>query len=250
MNNLINVQNKEGQLLVSSREVARNFEKRNSEVNRAIENHIQTLENTDSAKLSSLFIENKYTTENANGVHYKEYLLTRDGFTLVAMGFTGVKALNWKLKYIDAFNKMEQALRSQSSNFKIDSKFMYQLAEELERKEKQIALMKPKAIFADAIATSKQSVLVGELAKIIAKNGVQGIGQNRLFQWLRDNGYLHKKGEQYNLPTQYSIELGIMEVKVTTINNPGGSVRVAKTPKITGKGQIYFVNKFIRNHIA
>lgn len=244
MNSLINIQNKKGQLLVSSREVAMNFEKRHDHILRDIENLV-----SDSPKLGNetlelgneFFIFSRY--RNTRGQLYPEYLLTRDGFTLLAMGFTGSKALEWKLKYIEAFNKMEKALKEQIPE--IDSQFMYRLAGQLEEKEKQIALMEPKARFADAITTSKQSVLVGELAKVIAKNGVEGIGQNRLFKWLREHGYLHKIGEQYNLPTQLSIELEIIEVKTTTINNPDGSVRVTKTPKVTGKGQVYFVNKFL-----
>lgn len=127
---------------------------------------------------------------------------------------------------------------------KIDSSFLYQLAGQLEEKEKQIALMRPKEIFADALMTSNQSILIGELAKTIKKNGVD-IGQNRLFDYLRDNGFIHKNGEQRNLPTQKSMDLKIMEVKTRTINNSDGSVRVTKTPKVTGKGQIYFVNKFL-----
>lgn len=125
-----------------------------------------------------------------------------------------------------------------------------------EEREEKLLLQKrldkdrPKVIFAEALETSNTSVLIGELAKLLARNGVEGIGQNRLFRWLRDNGYLHKKGEQYNLPTQLSIELGVMETKVRTINNPDGSVRVTKTSKITGKGQIYFVNKFKEKEIA
>lgn len=110
--------------------------------------------------------------------------------------------------------------------------------------ENKIQVDKPKVIFADALETSKNSVLVGELAKLLARNGIEGIGQNRLFAWLRDCGYLHKNGEQYNLPTQKAIDLEIIETKTTTVNNPDGSVRVTKTPKINGKGQIYFVNKF------
>lgn len=113
--------------------------------------------------------------------------------------------------------------------------------------EKQIEQEKPMVIFAKALEISDKSILVGEMAKLLARNGIEDMGQNRFFKWLRDNGYLHKNGEQYNLPTQYSTELGLIEVKTTTINNPDGSVRVTKTPKITAKGQIYFVNKFKEN---
>lgn len=109
---------------------------------------------------------------------------------------------------------------------------------ELENKE-----MKPKALFADAVATAENSCLVGELAKIIKANGYD-IGQQRLFAWLRENGYLMKQGESYNLPTQKSMDLGLMEIKKRTINNPDGSVKTTSTTKISGKGQIYFVNKF------
>lgn len=107
----------------------------------------------------------------------------------------------------------------------------------------QILDMKPKALFADAVATSSNSCLVGELAKIIKANGYD-IGQKRLFEWLRVNGYLMCKGEAYNQPTQKSMDLGLMEIKKRVIDNPDGSKRVTTTPKITGKGQIYFVNKF------
>lgn len=103
--------------------------------------------------------------------------------------------------------------------------------------------LKPKALFADAVASSKNSILIGELAKIIKAKGYD-IGQNKLFTWMRENGYLMKTGEAYNQPTQKSMELGLMEIKKSTINNPDGSIRTTTTTKITGKGQVYFVNKF------
>lgn len=104
--------------------------------------------------------------------------------------------------------------------------------------------MKPKEIFADAVASSQTSILVGDLAKILKQNGVD-IGQKRLFTWLREQGYLIKSGSSRNMPTQKSMELGLFEVKETTINNPDGSIRVTKTTKVTGKGQQYFINKFL-----
>lgn len=115
--------------------------------------------------------------------------------------------------------------------------------EEKQKLQQQIERDKPKVLFADAVTTSKNSVLVGELAKLLRQNGVD-IGQNRLFKWLRNNGYLGKSGENYNLPTQYAMDLELFEIKKTVINNPDGSQRVTRTPKVTGKGQIYFVNKF------
>ncbi|MCM3212743.1 phage antirepressor [Bacillus licheniformis] len=120
----------------------------------------------------------------------------------------------------------------------------------MKEQSKQIETMKPKALFADAVEASESSVLVGELAKILKQNGIE-IGQNKLFKWLREDGYLiRKKGESFNLPTQRSMDMGLFEIKKSTINNPDGSVRTTRTPKVTGKGQIYFVNKFIKSQSA
>lgn len=104
--------------------------------------------------------------------------------------------------------------------------------------------MKPKEIFADAVATSKTSILVGDLAKLICQNGYQ-IGQKRLFDWLRNNGYLVKSGSSYNMPMQRYVEQGLFEVKESNVQIPDGSVRTTRTTKVTGKGQVYFVNKFL-----
>ena len=121
------------------------------------------------------------------------------------------------------------------------------LKQELERRKELEATVEhnaPKVLFADAVAASHTSILIGDLAKLIRQNGVE-VGQNRLFQWLRDNGYLCSTGERYNLPTQKSMELKLFEVKETTISNPDGSIRITRTTKVTGKGQAYFVNKFL-----
>lgn len=105
--------------------------------------------------------------------------------------------------------------------------------------------MKPKEIFADAVSTSHTSILIGDLAKLLKQNGVE-TGQKRLFEWLRENSYLIKrKGADWNMPTQKAMELGLFEVKESTVNNPDGSVRINKTTKVTGKGQQYFINKFL-----
>lgn len=130
--------------------------------------------------------------------------------------------------------------------------FLIQLATKLkEEKERNAALledvsrMKPKEIFADAVSVSDTSILIGELAKILKQNGID-IGQNRLFEWMRSNGYLiRRKGTDYNMPTQKSMELDLFEIKERTIANPDGSVRITKTVLVTGKGQQYFINKFL-----
>lgn len=119
---------------------------------------------------------------------------------------------------------------------------LQQAADQLKQKDIQIERMKPKALFADAVATADTSILVGQLAKILRQNGVQ-IGQNRLFNWLRENGYLGKTGNNRNLPTQRAMDLGLFEIKESTFQNPDGSVRITRTPKVTGKGQIYFIEK-------
>lgn len=121
------------------------------------------------------------------------------------------------------------------------------LKEEQEKRkalEAQNAEMKPKALFAEAVSASKSSILIGDLAKIIKQNGHE-IGQKRLFCWLRDNGWLIKqKGASWNMPTQRSMEMGLFEIKESTFQNPDGSVRITKTSKVTGKGQVFFINKF------
>lgn len=103
---------------------------------------------------------------------------------------------------------------------------------------------KPKVLFADAVETAHTSILVGDLAKLIKQNGVD-IGQKRLFEYLRENGYLIKNGSSKNMPTQKSMDMKLFEVKERTINNPDGTVRITKTTKVTGKGQTYFINKFL-----
>lgn len=111
--------------------------------------------------------------------------------------------------------------------------------------DKIIERMRPKEIFADAVAASHTAILIGDLAKLLKQNGVE-TGQKRLFTWLRENGFLIKrKGTDWNMPTQKSMEMGLFEVKESTVNNPDGSVRINRTTKVTGKGQQYFINKFL-----
>lgn len=112
--------------------------------------------------------------------------------------------------------------------------------------ENQVQEMKPKVLFADSVATSKSTILIGELAKILRGNGMD-IGATRLFKWMRANGYLiNRKGSDWNMPTQRAMNLGLFKIKETTINHSNGSTSISKTPKVTGKGQQYFVNKFMK----
>lgn len=141
-------------------------------------------------------------------------------------------------------NTLEKALTSPD--------FLIQLAtqlkeEQVQRKalEQRVEADRPKVLFADAVETSQTSILVGDLAKLIKQNGVD-IGQKRLFAWMRENGYLIKSGSSTNMPTQRSMDMKLFEVKERSISNPDGSVRVTKTTKVTGKGQQYFINIFLK----
>lgn len=142
-------------------------------------------------------------------------------------------------------NTLEKALTSPD--------FLIQLATQLKEEqaqrralEVQIEADKPKTIFADAVSVSKTSILVGELAKLLKQNGIE-IGQNRLFAWLREKGYLiSRKGTDYNMPTQKSMELKLFEIKENSITHSDGHTSITKTPKVTGKGQIYFINIFLK----
>lgn len=233
MNDLVIM--KDQQAVTSSLQVAETFNKNHQHILEAIDN--LTVENPT---VKNLFVEGTYT--NSRNRVYREIYMNRDGFTLLAMGFTGKKALHFKMQYINAFNQMEDQIKT--GGFKVPSTMAEALRLAADQQE-QLELMKPKAVFADAVATSHTSILVGELAKLIKQNGVN-IGQNRLFNWLRENGYLVAGNRSdKNMPTQKSLELGLFEIKERSINNPDGSVRITKTPKVTGKGQQYFINKFM-----
>lgn len=125
------------------------------------------------------------------------------------------------------------------------------LKEEREKRilaEKKIQHDKPKVLFADAVSASNTSILIGDLAKLLKQNGYN-TGQKRLFEWMRSNGYLIKSGNSKNMPTQKAMEQGLFEIKESTISNPDGSIRTTKTTKVTGKGQVHFINLFINKSL-
>ena len=183
-------------------------------------------------------ISQKRLTAQGNETTYTDHLLKLDMAKEIAMiqrTPEGKRIRQYLIQVEKAWNSLE----------KIMERALLIAKNNINRLEIENKAMKPKAIFADAVASSEQSILVGELAKLLKQNGIN-TGQKRLFEYLRENGYLIKrKGSDYNMPTQRSMELGIMEIKETVINNPDGTVRINKTPKITGKGQTYFVNKFL-----
>lgn len=243
MNDII-LSTQNGEPVASSRQIAESFGKEHKHVLRDIENLIG---GESKIGLSSMFFKSEYIS--AQNKKLPEYLMNRDGFSLLVMGFTGKEALEWKLKYIQAFNEMEKQLaqRPQLSRSELMAQALIAAHEELEHKDRQIAELTPKGIFADAVSASKKSILVGELAKLLCQNGVQ-IGQNRLFSWMRERGYLIKdpKRSDYNMPTQRAVEQGLFEINETTVVHSDGHTSINKTPKVTGKGQIYFVNQFVK----
>lgn len=159
----------------------------------------------------------------------------------------GKQARQYFLKVEEQWNSPEAVMRRavliaqrKNDQLKAENKL---LAADNER-------MKPKEIFADAVSASQNSILVGEMAKLLRQNGVE-MGQNRFFEWLRQNGYLiNRRGTDRNMPTQKAMEMGLFEIKETSITHSDGHISVTKTPKISGKGQVYFVNKLLNGKLA
>ena len=186
------------------------------------------------------------TTQLPNGAERKDplYVLTKTECLYVATKFNDEA----RAKLVIRWEELER--ERQAGGFRVPQNLAEALrlaadqAERAEAQQRQIEAMKPKALFADAVATSDRSCLVAELAKILQQNGVN-IGQNRLFAWLREHGYLGTRGEYYNQPTQRAMGMGLFEIKKTSITKPDGSVLVSSTTKVTGRGQVYFVNKFL-----
>ncbi|HBG7415540.1 TPA: phage antirepressor KilAC domain-containing protein [Clostridioides difficile] len=245
------------QFLVESREVAELIEKKHDNLLRDIRGYKKILEDSSNLRSQDFFIESTYI--NTQNKIQPCYLLTKKGCDMVANKMTGEKGIIFTAIYVTKFEEMEQELKEQQPKLPTTYKeALQQLLIEVEEKEqlqlenqekdKVIQLQQPKVLFADSVASSDNSILVGELAKLLRQNGID-TGQNRLFDWLRNNGYLIKrKGEDYNTPTQKSVDLGVIETKEGTRVHPDGHTSITKTPKITGKGQIYFINKFKKNN--
>ncbi len=197
---------------------------------------------------SKLFIENEEFTSvpkgtpviggNGNIQYLDDFALTIDMAKQLAMMSRTEKGKEVRKYFI-------QVEKDFNSPEKIMARALLMADKKVHKLEAQIEADKPKVIFADAVSASKSSCLIGELAKILKQNGID-IGQNKLFQWLRSNGYLiSRKGESWNQPTQKSMQLGLFELKKTNINHADGHTTVNTTTKVTGKGQQYFINKFL-----
>ena len=174
-----------------------------------------------------------------------DYIITIDmakELSMVENNENGKQARKYFIQIEKAWNSPEMIMKRA---LEIANKQVEKLKLENIEKTKTIEEQKPKVVFANAVSTSKTTILIGELSKLLKQNGVN-IGCQRLFQWLRDNGYLIKRrGTDWNMPTQKSMELGLFKIKETSICHSDGTVTISKTPKVTGKGQQYFVNKFL-----
>lgn len=219
---------------IDSREVAEMVGKDHNKLLRDIRVYCDYLGESNLGQ-SDFFIESTY--QNSQNKTQPCYLITRKGCEMVANKMTGKKGVLFTAAYINRFHAMEQKGAGVPQTRAEALRLAADLEEELERQ-------KPLVMFAKSVEASETTILVGDLAKLLKQNGLE-IGQNRLFDRLRREGYLcSRKGDQYNAPTQRSMEMGLFEVRERTINNPDGSIRITRTTKVTGKGQIYFTNKF------
>lgn len=241
-------------MYTTSKDVADKFGKRHADVLRAIENLT-----TQNCVTKSYFHESTY---ERRGKEYPMYLITQNGFTLLAMGFTGPDALEWKMKYMNAFNRMAEIIRAELNNLKKQPQMPQRGSKEflalalmdaqqiIEDQERQLQNAKPAIVFHQAVAVSEDTILVRDFAKLLTQALQQNghnvkIGEKKLFDWLREKGYLIKqKSNSFNMPTQRSVDMNLFKIKETTIQGDHGP-RINKTPKITGKGQEYFVDKIL-----
>ena len=244
-----------GTPVTDSLKVAEVFGKEHRNIIRTIRGMLQSCSKLSSTESTHhhWFYESTYLDKRGN--KQPMFVMNRDGFSLLAMGLTGAKAMQFKVGFIEQFNAMERVVRQvvQPSTPAIPQTFAEALrlaasqAEQIEEQQKKIQADAPRVLFSQAVETSDKSVLIGELAKIICQNGVD-TGEKRLFAWLRENGYLCQFGERYNQPTQKAMQMGLFEIKKTTIQLPNGETIISNTTKVTGKGQVYFVNKFLHNN--
>ena len=230
---------------LDSREVAEMVGKEHKNIIRDIRGYLGEFSQLN-LEPSDFFIESTY--KNERGKEYPCYLVSKKGCEFIAHKLTGVKGTEFTAKYINRFHKMEEVIQG---NVIPQGKELLALAvleaqKTIEEKDAQIEEMKPHAILGQAITTANTSILVGDMAKILRQNGVN-IGGQRFFEYLREKGYLIKrKGADWNLPTQRSMEMGLFEIKESVHIDGNGCNTISRTPKITGKGQNYFVNKFLR----
>lgn len=230
---------------LDSREVAEMVGKEHKNIIRDIRGYVKELGELK-IEPTDFFTESEYTDKSNRKKPC--YLVSKKGCEFIAHKLTGVKGTEFTAKYINRFHKMEEVIQG---NVIPQGKELLALAvleaqKTIEEKDAQIEEMKPHAILGQAITTANTSILVGDMAKILRQNGVN-IGGQRFFEYLREKGYLIKrKGADWNLPTQKSMEMGLFEIKESVHIDGNGCNKISRTPKITGKGQNYFVNHFLK----
>lgn len=250
MNELIKVQtNENNEQVVSGRDLHEFLEVKTKYVDwikRKIEEY-GFIENVD-------FVEQNELSQNWEGSRIvkremKNHIMKLSMAKEVAMTENNEKGRQARLYFIaceEAWNSPEMIL---SRANQLSAKMIENYTQKISSLEFKIQQQAPKVLFADAVETSNTCILIGDLAKLLKQNGVD-TGQKRLFEYLRNNGYLMKQGESYNMPTQKAMEMGLFEVKERTITNPDGSVRITRTTKVTGKGQQYFINLFLKARVS
>ena len=240
MNELIKIEERNGEQLVSARDLHK-FLEIGTQFTKWFDRMCEYgfVENKDFVAISQ-----KRLTAQGNETTYTDYLMKismAKELSMIQRNEKGKQAREYFIKCEEAWNSEDMVL---ARALQIQNKKILGYKERIELLEQKVEEQKPKVIFADAVETSKTSILIGDLAKIIKQNGTD-MGQKRMFAWLRDNGYLIKRqGSDYNMPTQRAMELGLFEIKETAVTHSDGHITVNKTPKVTGKGQIYFINKF------
>lgn len=235
------------QVLTNSLLVAEKFGKEHNKVIRDIQN----LSCSDEFRAANFGVSSYISLQNKE---LPMYVMTKDGFSFLVMGYTGVKAGMFKEEYIKAFNKMEETIKNGGFNVPKSFREALLLAAEqqevienqqkqIEEKNAKIEADKPKVLFSEAVSASNKSILVRELAKLITQNGYQ-IGEKQLYERLRKVGYLCSVGESRNQPTQTYMNIGLFEIKKRVIMD-GDEAKVYNTTVVTPKGVHYFINKFL-----
>lgn len=244
-------QTDKGTPVTDSVKVAKVFGKRHDNVLRSIRNLLSSGCPQNSGDPAKWFHQVTYI--DGQGKTQPMFLMNRDGFSLLAMSLTGEKALQFKIGFIHQFDAMEAALKEIASvqtpaipqSFAQALRLAAEQAETIEVQQKQLAAQAPKVNFATALEIAGESILIAQLAKLLRQNGVD-TGEIRLYQWLRDNGYLNKSGSEHNDPTQRALEMGLFEIRIGTRYHPRtGEPIQTRTTLVTVKGQQYFINKLV-----
>lgn len=245
-------------MYTTSKDIAEKFGKEHKTVLRNIRDLV-----AQNCAAKNMFHE---TTYENRGKQYPMYFVNRNGFTLLVMGFTGTDALEWKMKYMNAFNRMEEIIRTEFTTLQRQQQTQNQIPQRgtkeffalalldaqqiIEEQERKLIDAQPAIVFHQAVAITEDTILVRDFAKLVTQALRQNsfnvtIGEKKLFEWFKDKGYLIKqKSNSYNMPTQRSVDMNLFKIKETTIQGDHGP-RINKTSKITGKGQEYFMDKIL-----